>query len=43
MEKKQYDFLKSIKAKIENKQPTTFAERNIYNIYLKRKLKKTKK
>jgi hypothetical protein len=40
MEKNDYENIKTIKAKIAKKEPTTFAERNIVNIYEKRMAKK---
>jgi hypothetical protein len=40
MEKKQYEKIKAIRQKIEKSEPTTFAERNILNIYIKKLTKK---
>lgn len=42
MQKADYEMIKDIKARIAKKKPTTFAERNIVNIYDK-KMKKKKK
>ena len=40
MDKKQYEKLKDIKRKMQAGEKTTFAERNIINIYNKRTKKK---
>jgi hypothetical protein len=42
MEKADYEKLKDIAERLKKKQPTTFKERNILNIYNKRMLKKKK-
>lgn len=42
MEKSKYETLKSIKRRIENGEPTTFAERNILNMEEKKKRKKAR-
>jgi hypothetical protein len=40
MEKKKYEKIKDIKRRLSAKEPTTFAERNIVNIYDKQMQKK---
>ena len=39
-EKRNYEKMKDIRNRIKNNQPTTFEERNILNIYLKKLAKK---
>ena len=42
-QKKEYDTMKDIRTRMQNGEPTTFAERNKYYMYEKKRRKKLKK